>query len=145
MPSIVVPITAEGAVIEVAVGVSQPRAAALQAANQPIPQPISLRLLVDTGASNTSVQSGLLSPLGLTPTGSISLHTPSTGANPVACDQYDVSVVFGMTPFSLGFPTVSIIECQPLIGTIQGLLGRDILNHGVLSYNSLLQSVTISF
>ncbi len=146
MPSLIASLTSEGAIVEAVVGVSQARAAALLAANLPTPQPIQLWLLVDTGASATCIQEGLLAPLGLLPTGSTPIHTPSTGGSPIHCDQYDVSISFpGMVPFTMTFPTVSVIECQPLTGTILGLLGRDILKHAAMSYNPLVQAVTISF
>jgi hypothetical protein len=146
MPTVVIPITAEGAVVEVLVGVSQLRANFFKAANLPVPSPLQLRLLVDTGADMTSIQAGLLAPLGIVPTGSIQLHTPSTGGNPVQCDQYEVGIVFARAlPNPWPVDILPIFECQKFIGTYQGLLGRDILDQSVLTYNSFGQTVTISF
>jgi hypothetical protein len=146
MPTVIVPITHEGAVIEVLIAVSAPRAVLLAANQQQTPQPISARLLIDTGASNTNVQDGLLAPLGLTPTGSIPTFTPTTGNVPVNCDQYDVTIIFpNAIPFGWQFQTVPVIECKPLTGSIQGLLGRDILNRCVLTYNPFSPVVTLSF
>jgi hypothetical protein len=146
MPSVIVPIDLEGAIVEVLIGVSLPKAAALNGAGQPVPQPIKARLLVDTGASTTSIQAGMLNPLGISPTGSIAIHTASSAGTPMKCDQYDVSIVFpNGIPIDCRIPTVAISECQQLAGTIHGLLGRDILDRCVMSYNPHTGNVTLSF
>src|SRR5262245_25637834 len=104
MPTVIIQLTGEGAVVEALVGISRPRADAMQSAGQQVPQPISLRLLIDSGASITSIQQGLLGPLNLQPTGSISLHSVTTGNNPVSCDQYDVSILLPTAfPVPAGF------------------------------------------
>ena len=146
MPTIIIPITSEGAVVKVLVGISQPRVLALRAAGQTAPQPIPLRLLVDTGADMTSIQGGLLAPLGIAPTGSIQMYTPSTAGTPVQCNQYDVGIVYhSAIPFSWPLAIVPIFECSSFMGTYQGLLGKDILNRCVLTYNSFGLTATISF
>jgi hypothetical protein len=54
----------EGPVVNLLVGVSEPAVAALQAANQPVPPPVSVRALIDTGASCTCIVAGVLQPQG---------------------------------------------------------------------------------
>src|SRR5688500_13540674 len=95
--------TADGPIIHVVIGVSNPRFHALRAAGQTPPPPISLAMLIDTGSSGCCVNQGLLAPLGLAPSGKISMHTPTTGGNPITCDQYDVSIMIPhpQTPFFL--------------------------------------------
>jgi hypothetical protein len=75
------------------IGVSQARRAALAGANQPIPNNVQIRGLIDTGASNTCVDPSVLTTLGLTPTGSVTVNTPTTGTQPATADQYDVSLL----------------------------------------------------
>src|SRR6266446_1508046 len=82
----------EGPVLNAYIGVSLARAEALTKANQAVPNPVGIRALVDTGASCTCVDPVVFLSLGLTPTGSIAMFTPSTGANPHQADQYDVSL-----------------------------------------------------
>jgi hypothetical protein len=146
MPSIIAPLTHDGAIVEVLVGVSHHRAMMLQARQLPIPEPIRLRLLVDTGASCTNIAQGCLDALGSESTGSTQIHTASSGTTPVDCDEYDVSMVFpDSLPAPWGIASLTVIECLPLDGPIDGLLGRDILNGAILTYNPFANVVTISF
>ena len=141
-----VPITTDGPIVEVLVGVSHQRAMALRVIQQSVPESVRVRLLVDTGATCTNVAQGLLSSLSLVSTSTIQLHTASSGASPVSCEEYDVSLVFpDAQPGGWGFATVPIVECQPLNGPIDGLLGRDILDRSILTYNPYGNIVTISF
>src|SRR5207249_2492363 len=66
--------------------------AALPAANQPVPTPISIRALVDTAASCTRVHPSDFTSLQPTPTGSAQMHTPSTRTAPAVPDQHDVAL-----------------------------------------------------
>ena len=91
MPHFTREIAPQGPLITVLVGVSQPRAAALQTAKQPVPAQVPVVGIVDTGASGTCVEATVFARLGLTPTGETLLNTPSTGAQPHAAAQYDVS------------------------------------------------------
>jgi len=146
MPSLILPLTADGAIAEVLIGVSHMRAMALRAIQQAVPEPVRVRLLVDTGATSTNVSQGLLSSLGLVSTGSVPVHTASSGTATVNCDEFDVSLFFpDAQPGGWGFASVPIIECSPLQGPIDGLLGRDILDRSILTYNPFSNLVTISF
>lgn len=146
MPSIIAPLTHDGAIVEVLVGVSHPRAMMLQARQQIVPEPLRLRLLIDTGASNTTLTKGRMAALSLPPTGTTHIHTASSGDTPVECDEYDVSLVFpDAFPSAWGIATMAIIESAPLDGPIDGLLGRDVLNRAILTYNPFANIVTISF
>lgn len=145
MPILYYSLTAEGPIIDVLIGVSEPRAAALRAAGQAVPQPIRLRMLLDTGASGTCVQSGLLGPLGLVQSGQVSLQTPSTGTTPIQCPQFDVSITLLHPDLSFILGVVPIIECQPLGGTIQGLIGRDVLAHCLFLYHGHVRGFSLAF
>ncbi len=146
MPTLILPLTNDGAIVEVLVGVSHQRAMALHAGQLPIPEPVRVRLLVDTGATCPNISLGLLTSLNLVSTGSVQLHTASSGTTPVNCEQYDVSLVFpDAQPGSWGFPTAPVVECLPLDGPIDGLLGRDLLDRSILTYNPYGNIVTISF
>ena len=136
MPTVVAPITSEGAIVEILLSVSEFRARALVANSQSIPSPIRLRMLVDTGASHSCVVAGLLAPLGLSPTGSVAVHIASSSGTPVNHDLYDVGLIGpDAQPTPWAFPICPISECLPLHGTIQGLLGRDIIDQTVMVYN----------
>jgi hypothetical protein len=84
---------ANGPVLTVVIGVSVARGDALMTAGQPVPAGISARALIDTGASCTCVDPSILAKLALTPTGTVSVHTPSTGPAAHLAEQYDVSLI----------------------------------------------------
>jgi Aspartyl protease len=93
MPSITVSFSQAGPLVQAAVGVSVPHRDALLAANKPVPNAVQGTFLIDTGASGTCVDPGLVAPLGLTPTGAVMMQTPSTGGTPFSCYQYDVMIL----------------------------------------------------
>jgi hypothetical protein len=137
--------TADGPILDAIISVSMPRYQALQNAGSPIPQPIQLRMLLDTGASGCCINTGMLAPLGLTPSGTIQVHTPTTGNTPVQCNQFDVSLVIAhpVNPFFM--PIMPITECRPLMGNIQGLIGRDVLSRCMLVYYGQMQGFSLAF
>ena len=69
MPSITVPLSARGPIIDLAVAISAPRRAAMAEAGLAIPTPVAVKGLVDTGASCTVIDPAVVQELGLTPTG----------------------------------------------------------------------------
>jgi hypothetical protein len=129
------------------VAVSKARGQALTAAGQPVAQPVLITALVDTGASCTCVDPAALAQLQLTPTGSVSLATPTTGSGLVSADQYDVALII---PAPNGQPllleTIPVVASQ--LKTAQGfdaLIGRDILGRCILNYNGDAGLFTLAF
>lgn len=130
------------------VGVSQARADALTKAGQPIPKPVPIRALVDTGASCTCIDTAILKGLGLSPTGSALLMTPTTGATPHAADQYDVGLLIPPAaphhlPYVLG--TLPVTASDLSVQGLQALIGRDILRDCLLAYNGTMGFFTLAF
>ncbi|MEA2560620.1 MAG: hypothetical protein QOH06_2124 [Acidobacteriota bacterium] len=128
------------------VAVSEAKLAALKAAEQPIPAPVPVRALVDTGASCTCIDPSVLSALNLTPTGNVSLNTASSGQTPHSADQYDVGFVIpnGNTPLFLR--TIPVVATELLAAQgFHALLGRDILAHCILVYNGDMGFFTLAF
>ena len=149
MPHFTLQIVAQGPILTAVVAVSEQRAGALSSLNIPIPQPIPIRALVDTGASGTCIDPSVLRALALTPTGNTQVTTPTTGNVPVDVDQYDVAIIIppaggNQIPFVLG--TIPVI-CTELL-QIQGyhaLIGRDILAHCIFSYNGSMGLFTLAY
>jgi hypothetical protein len=128
--------------------VSAPRRAALEAANQPIPPPVRIRALVDTGASCTCIDPTVLAQLQLTPTGSTQMITPSTGQTPVVTEQYDVGIyVPGPTGADrpLAFPTLPVVASDLQLQGFQALIGRDVLSRCILYYNGDFGLFTLGY
>lgn len=119
------------------IGVSSARRVALTAAQQPVPSPVQVRALIDTGASHTCVDPSIIQPLNLTPSGNVSVHTPTTGGTPANRDQYDISFVIlhpqQLSPFVRS--TMPIMCTDLLAQGIHALIGRDILQECLFTYN----------
>lgn len=131
------------------VGVSHARAAALTTASLPLPTPVTIQALIDTGASGTCVDPSVLQTLGLTPSGSVTVNTPSTGNHPHTADQYDVSI---FVPGSLAtqppliVPNLAVV-CSELLPSqgFHALIGRDILSVCIFTYNGAAGLFTLAY
>jgi hypothetical protein len=153
MPVVELALSADGPILDVYFGVSGPRFQALAQAKQPPPLSFPVRSLIDTGASCTALDRSILQQLGIPPSGSVPIHTPSTSGNPITVDQYDVSMAIPHPPTAVN-PQIGIQLIDftlPVIGTdftgqnIKALIGRDILARCLLVYSGLRSGFTIAF
>jgi len=136
VPHLTLQLSPSGPLLDILVGVSQPRQDALKKAGITVPTPVQARLLVDTGASGTAVDTGILNQLKLTPTGAMTIHTPSTGAAGHQVNQYDVSLLIPHQMLTRQFHALAVGECSlRTTQGIDGLLGRDILEHCLFIYS----------
>lgn len=93
-------------------------------------------LLIDTGASMTSIDQKFVTGLHLQPTGSINIHTPSTGAASVPVSTYDVELYFkGYDGAGHTFQSMGVIGCDFSSQGIDGLFGRDALKQSRFIYS----------
>jgi hypothetical protein len=147
MPSVNVVIGQGGPIAQVVFGVSIPKQGALKAAGMVVPQPVTGNFLIDTGASGTCVDATLIAKLGLTPTGSINIHTPSTNGASHVCNQYDAMIFIPGAANVGGFliDALPILEANLIPQGIDGLIGRDILDRCTLIYNGSLKVCTIAY
>src|SRR5665213_1906201 len=100
MPHITIPLSSDGCLVELFVGVCALRAGAILALGLQPPSPVRVRALVDTGASGTIIHEQILKDLGLKPTGTTSIHTPSTKGLPEICRTYDIHAAIFHPAFS---------------------------------------------
>ena len=146
MPLLTLPLGVDGAIVPVLFHFSGPRLQLLRAANQPFPMAFTGRGLIDTGASGSAIDSSVVQSLGLLPTGTINILTPSTGSVPHVCNQYDVSLTLLMAPqphvVSMIIP---VLECQLLSQGIHALIGRDVLSSGMFVYNGKANTISLAF
>jgi hypothetical protein len=63
----------DGPIVEVHIGVGSAVEDALRKARAPVPPPVRAMAMIDTGASGTAIQQGLIASLGLNPVGVFSL------------------------------------------------------------------------
>lgn len=134
-----------GPLLQVVIGVSAPRQKALQAAGQAVPPVVTGMFLIDTGASGTCVDPGLIAKLGIPASGSVPIQTPSTQGGSHHCNLYDVML------FIPGDQAGHFIEVMPILEThlsgqgIDGLIGRDVLQSCLLVYNGATGLFTLAF
>lgn len=117
----------------------------MQAAGVAIPGPVIANLLIDTGASMTSIDSSLISQLGLQPTGNVPIRTPSTGLTPHVCSTYDVELTVPGPTQARHVPAVAIIDGHYLSQGIHGLFGRDMLKECRMTYSGHDNFVMLSY
>jgi len=121
---------ANGPLVQLSIAVPQAVEDALIAAGNPVPAPVTVGSIIDTGASTTVVRTGLCRSLGLNPVGVIMIHTPSS-AN-VPCEQFSVR---------LAFPN----NVQGTAIVTEALIGRDVLSQAVLVYIGFANTFSLSF
>jgi hypothetical protein len=138
MPLITGSITAHGAVTDAFVGVCGQRQRLLVKHGFPIPPPIPVRALIDTGASVSGCTADVFARLDLKPIAQVDLLTPSTRLDsPHPCDLFQVSwaiVAEGTShPFT---PVLQVIVADGFHPTerIGALIGRDILARCAFQY-----------
>ncbi len=147
MPHITVQIDALGGpIVDAYVGVSRPRAEALKAAGRPVPQAVSGRALIDTGASSCCIDQSIVQSLSLVPSGQIPVHTPSTDGVAKICDQFDVSIllVHDAKQYSL-VHTAAVIASTLKDQGIDLLIGRDLLAKCLCVYDGEAGIVALAF
>jgi hypothetical protein len=145
MPILTLPLLSDGAIVDLLIGVSRAKAVALAADKQPIPIPVQIRALIDTGCSGTCVEGEVLRSLGLIPINKTQVLTATTGQTPEIVDLYDASLAILHPQLNMIFAPTPIMECKPLGRSYRCLLGRDLLAHCILSYNGTATTFTLAF
>lgn len=148
MPSINGVLTPNGPLLTMLVGVSQPRATAMQAAGVQPPPYVTGTFLVDTGASGTCVDPAFVASLGLIATGNVAMQTPSTAGVPVACNQYDVAIYIpnnGTGGGGFFINALPVIEASFASQGIEGLIGRDIIDRCTFICNGSAGMFTLAY
>lgn len=148
MPLFTLQIVPQGPIVRAFIGVSFARREVLAAESKAAPNPVPIFALIDTGASNTRVDPSILKQLALSPTGQVSVNTPSTGSATVVTDQYDV-IIFIPGAIETHLPLVRQNVGVILSGLVQqgihALIGRDVLAECLLTYNGPNGTFTLSY
>jgi hypothetical protein len=149
MPHFTRQLTNNAPLLLAVLSVTQARADALGSAQPPqqIPQPQRMNALVDTGASCTCVDPAIIQALGLTATGSTLMFTPSTGAQGHTTDQFDAKLQIYCAPQQapLEIPVIGVVASSLRIQGIDALIGRDVLQYCLLSYNGASGFFTLAY
>jgi Aspartyl protease len=124
-----------GPLLDVLVGVSEYRQLALVATSGTIPGRSQARFLIDTGASQTVVDTAIIAGLNLHPIAVTLVQTASTADTPQPTPQFDVSLLIPMRSGARLFNSVPVFGMSLRPQGIDGLLGRDILAQCLLTYS----------
>jgi hypothetical protein len=137
---------AGGAFVTVTVAISIQRWHALNKENLPIPEDVTAKALLDTGASVTMVDKHIIDRFGLSPKAQVSLHTPSTEGQPKSVSQFDLSLaVHGQNgEFNLS-KTLSVLATSFEGLGFDVLIGRDILSQMLMIYDGVAEDFTLAF
>ena len=115
--------------IRIQFGIDARRQSALEKNAMPVPAPVPLLAIIDTGASNSGVRAGTFASLGVRPTGTRIVWTAHGG-------RVDAPEYLGRMWFPGGVVLPVTVQELDLPGVEFGcLLGRDILAHGRLAYD----------
>lgn len=145
MPYLTIQASAGGAMVDLAIGVSVPRSLILKQENKTIPSVAQVRGLIDTGASCTAVDPGVLRSLELVPTGRVPIRTPSTGNQAHECDQYDIMLMILHPKLSLRLQTMPVIESHLVNQGFEVLIGRDVLERCLFVYDGVNHSFSLAY
>ena len=148
MPHFTLSLDPGGPIVNALVQVSEGRRTALQAQGMAVPGGKSIRALIDTGASFTSVEPSILQELGLTPTGTIDIVTPSTGQNVHTTETYDIdfAIYAAASDPPLSMTNLRVAACELFLKQgIHALIGRDVLSRCIFIYNGDPQIFSLAF
>lgn len=147
MPHLTLQISSRGPIVEMWVLASLPRIDALKHANKPLPSPVQTRALIDTGADCTAIDSTVLHQLGITPTGTTPIHTPSTQGSPHIALQFDVGIAFvhPVSTSSLHIGSIPVIQADTANQGFGALIGRDVLSRCLFVYDGTAHSFCLAF
>jgi hypothetical protein len=148
MPIIYGDISSDGPVIDIMVDVSRPRRRLLEKMNTPVPKPVHVRALIDTGSTTSGFSPRVFAELKIDPVDKVEIYTPSTRPDsPHECDLYDVvlSIIAGGQANT--FPGSRVIEADCWLSTesIEALIGRDILRKCFFQYMGQDSRFTLAF
>jgi hypothetical protein len=146
MPTLTLPVQPDGLIIDVLLGVSGAEAHKLIAAAQPVPRPVFARAVLDTGTDATAVSPRIVQALGLVSSGTAQTHT---AAGPVNVPYYEVSLSLLPSAQALPFfvdPRRLVTElAQPLPGSIEALIGLDVLLQLIFTLDGPARTFTLSY
>jgi hypothetical protein len=128
----------EGALVAVAVGLSRSEVQRLRNAARPIPAPVSLRALLDTGAECSCVDPQAVATLAL-PLANIGLaNIPAVGGlTPTAEYEASLTIVHPATDPRLNLVIGGILLAEVPLAPLgyEVLIGRDVLERCRFLYN----------
>ncbi len=106
-------------------------------------QPIDTLAEIDTGVLLTRIQEGVATSLGLEPVGTRTIS--SSLKLKFEAHLFRVQVVFPEQKMTFEVDAVEVPYMMRPHSRIKCIIGRDILRYGVLSYNGLANTLSLTF
>ncbi len=148
MPIIGGPILNSGPIIDIVVGVCQVRGQLLKKHGFPVPPPVVVRTLLDTGSNVTGFSREVFRALDIRPFWKTPIYTPSTPIlSPHYCDLFHVSLSLVANGQRHDFADWKVIAAEgwDVRGEVNGLIGRDMLEVCNLFYLGPERKFTLAF
>ncbi len=146
MPHLTFPISPDGCALQILIGLHGKEMAALYAAGKPIPNPVWVRGLVDSGTDITCVAPRVMHQLGLVIAGSTSTQTAGGSVN---VNLFDVSLTITdpakPSTHTLVREHLVIMELLHALPTFEALIGMDVLAQCLLILDGPGQQFTLAF
>jgi len=145
------PINAEGALVDVHITLAGPDLLALRQKGSPLPSPVMVRALIDTGAEVTCLDRQVVAPLiaaGLMPGRFLLANIPASGGlQPTVEYTVGLTVLHPSGNLRLGLAMRSLPVIEQPLGALgyQALIGRDVLEHCLLVYDGPGRRFTLAF
>lgn len=128
-----------GPTCHVVIKPSEPVIEKLRSENKKIPR-VTVSALIDTGASTTAVSHGVVKKLKLVPRGTVQVYT--SHKKPETRNEFDISLSFDARTC---LTIVKVLDATLQNSSIDCLIGRDVLDHGILTYNGPKKRVILKF
>ena len=128
-----------GPTCQVVIKPSEPVIERLKTEHKEIPS-ITVLALIDTGASTTAVSHRVVRKLKLVPRGTVQVYT--SHKKPETRNEFDLSLAFDARTC---LTIVKVLDASLQSHDIDCLIGRDVLEHGVLTYHGPKKQVVLKF
>lgn len=126
--------------VGVQIEVPEALAKQLASAGKPIPTPVTGMALIDTGATMTAVDSGVVTALGVNPVGVVAV---GTAGGPTSQPVYPIRLQIQGVGLVINFSSVTGAPLKPM--NLVALLGRDVLTRMILIYDGPSSEYTLSY
>ena len=101
---------------------------------------VAVWALIDTGASSTAVSDRIIKKLKLMPRSMVRVHTSNKKSE--IRMEFDVSLEFETGAY---LSLLRVIDAHLPAQNIDCLIGRDVLQFGVFTYNGVKKEITLTF
>lgn len=128
-----------GPTCQVVIKPSDPTVEKLKLEKRDVPH-ITVSALIDTGASTTAVSHKVVKALKLIPRGTAKVYTSNRRSE--TRNEFDISLEFDTDTY---LTILKVLDANLKDHSIDCLIGRDVLAHGVLTYNGPKKQVRLAF